>query len=994
MNIFSGIPSGDGYDSISLAVTAIVQRVQALRNQGELQKRWSLAELRPDDEDFTWLCEWMRQLSYGIARHCVEYGLWRKFEIESEQVSYTTAIGTLLLFSASEIARREARERSLWASISRGRFSVTARQLLFPQGNPSRAYKDAVERAARWLKLRHVFGVQGLQNWYDTIYLQFGFSRQGMMRRLPNWLAGWGETFSIQELLRGQRMQSESFSEFWEMLKLFQRGNCTERQLRAIAGNSPWVLPEWINDLVRQAKVKPRPETGEIVTVENDEEDEAPFLDAPQLRWDIASPPRFTCSISNLARLDLQDETYDIVIAGRACGRLYRRSDGSYRATPSDEIELPLVAPQLPASLIGADGQVVQNLALQLWDENEDVTAFNKSSGRRFDPWKTAMRPNTDVLLLLSDDLILDPLPLHWHIFKQQRMKLYYLQSPWPGQTCVLLDDQVLWNPYLTTPPARNTEQNLASQIRILPDESTAITLGDSVRLRITLPANTQLIFLRTCGRPIEFEQFPATTVRTEGITITPASFGFEENYRIELLLGLRTATNQPDRSSATGITRLRVSAELPITGAAILTANGWTPLRSHDALEHDQASTQPVKMFLADIDTWDVLEGDVWVRHLSKYPRPLMALSGSGAPLKLSQGVYNMYKEPRALAREVIDHGNVAAITIEAPGIEARESTEHDEHANRALCIRLVRSIEPGMQHTIHWWDRTGSFHTFAPEGSEDHGMIWRAGIPADVTEPIAIAIAYNGTRLGSWWDERWSNAIRPPARQPAEMIAALLYWFHLPVLCERYLADVRSFVNAYPEKALAAWLGKSSLPPGLQWNELDDGWLSAIRTIFWNWRLTNISIQQFLQPLLLMESQPNFLDGLTSIAWKLLRVSPLLIGLVLKQWVTDECIPQWGKEQTRALVQQLIYNLADAESSAELRTKVVALEQDVATTMDVDPRFAQSLIQRACAWLKDTQQALKRLDQDNLAIAMNIEPFRRLLGIKLFEVIIQSIG
>jgi len=982
---------------MQMAVEAIARRARALREQGLLEPPWSLAELRPDKEDFAWLCDWMRQLPSGVAQRCLEDGQWRKFEIGSQRVSYTTVIGTLLLLTASEVARRMTDERSLWASISRGYFAETTRKLLFNQGYPSRTYKDAVEQAARWLELRHVFGMQGLQNWYDTIYLQFGFSYQSMMRRLPEWLGGWGETFSIQQLLQKQRMRSESFSSLWEMLRLFQRGNCTEGQLRAIVRESPWVLAEWTSDLVRQARVRPRPGEGGMITVEIEEEGEAPFLDAPQLRWDIASPPRFICSVTNLARLDLQDETYDIVIAGHVCGRLYRKADGSYRATPADEIELSVIAPQLAASLIGTDGQVVQNLTLQLWDENEDVTAFYKSSGRRFDPWKNLMRQNTEVFLLIVDDLILDPPVRFWHVFKQQGVKLYYLQLAWSGQTRVLLGDQVLWQPYLTSLPAKSTEQALASQIRILPDELTApIAFGDRVRLRITLPTNTDLVFLRACGRPIAFERFSANEVRTEEITITPGSFSLEEYYRIDLLLGVKTGTHQVGRASITGITRLHAFAELPITGAAVLTASGWTPLRPTDTLERVQVSMQPVKMFLTEIDTWDVLEGDVWVRHLSKYPRPLTALNGCGAPLKLSRGVYNMYLEPRVLAREVVDHGNVVEVTTEVPGTEHMKGAGYEENATRVLSIRLIRPIEPGEQHTIHWWDRTGIFHTFSPEWSrvQDDGLWWQANVPPDLTEPIAIAIAYNGTRLGSWWDVRWSSAIRRPTQQVPEKIAALLYWFHLPVLSPRYLSDVRSFAATYPGEALAAWVGKIGLPPGLQWSELDDGWLSAVRTIFWNWRPTTIPVQQFMGPLLRTSGEQDMLDTLTSVVWKLLRVSPLLIGLAVQQWVSDEGITRWGAKQSRALVQRLIYNIAEAQSSDELQRKIATLEEDVATTMEVDPRFIErSLIQRAYDLLKDPPVALRRLDQDNLAIAMNVEPFRRLLGIKLFEHILQSI-
>src|SRR6266699_1520507 len=125
VNIFSGIPAGDSYNTMQMAVTSIARRGRALREQGLLEPPWSLVELRPDSEDFAWLCDWMRQLPSGVAQRCLEDGQWRKFEIDNQRISYTTGIGTLLLLSATEIARRATDERSLWAGISRGYFTET-----------------------------------------------------------------------------------------------------------------------------------------------------------------------------------------------------------------------------------------------------------------------------------------------------------------------------------------------------------------------------------------------------------------------------------------------------------------------------------------------------------------------------------------------------------------------------------------------------------------------------------------------------------------------------------------------------------------------------------------------------------------------------------------------------------------------------------------------------------------------------------------------------
>ncbi len=83
-------------------------------------------------------------------------------------------------------------EGRLWVTFQRECFHNTTLQVLFIQGQPKRAYKDTLEAAARWLQIRHVFGIEGLQSWFDTISLQFGFTHQGFLHRLPEWLVGQG----------------------------------------------------------------------------------------------------------------------------------------------------------------------------------------------------------------------------------------------------------------------------------------------------------------------------------------------------------------------------------------------------------------------------------------------------------------------------------------------------------------------------------------------------------------------------------------------------------------------------------------------------------------------------------------------------------------------------------------------------------------------------------------------------------------------------------
>ncbi len=972
MSIFKGIPADEAYTTIGAAAARIARAAEAL---GLGASAWSLAELRPDQEDYAWLCDWMRHLSSGVAARCLQEGQWRKFTQDELIFSYSAGFGTLLLMSAVEVARRQATLGSLWAAVRQGPFPETTRALLFVQGYPTGAYKDAIEQAARWLHLRHVFGIEGVQNWYDSVYLQFGFSHPGLVRRLPEWLVGQGQTQSIQQLLSGP-MRSETFRALWEALRYFRYNNWMEVQLRALLRVNPWVLPEWADDLARGARAKPYlGDGGGAITAPAGEDIQEPFLGPPRLRWDLAHPPRFVCAVTNPASLDLLEGSYDIVIAGQVCGHLHRAAEGSYLASARD-IELPGTAPLLAASLVAPDGQAVQSLTLELWDANEDVTAFSARSGERFDPWKQVMRPQADVFLLLAADLSLEPEVRAWHVFSEPARKLYYLAPGWSPRTRVLLEGQVLWQPYLTGPPVKGPEQTLSPAIRVqLHEPADHLFFGERVRLAITLPEGLSLAFARACGQPLAFEWLSSDQALTEPLAVTPEIFNLDEVCRIELLLGVKTGSTT---------TLLHHFVDLHITGAAVLTAQGWTALRGSDALDREEIRRQPVKVFVMDIERWALLEGDLWVGRLWKAPRPLSGLSGFGAPLQLCEGAYNHYQEPRVLASEVTDHGILTSVEVDAIS-----------HPTRTVALQLSRSIEADAQYSIQWWDQNGTFQTLAPECCERQGqaMWWLASVGAGLTEPLAVALAYNGLRLGSWWSTHWHTHLRQPMRQPPQTVAALLRWFHLPLLGHTFQEAVHRFAFTYPGETLAAWVSESGLPRPLLWSEVDDGWLSAVRAIFWPGPPATAPIGQIIAPLLPEDGGQNPQEFLPALAWKLLRVSPLLMGLVVKRWVGEEGIPRWGASNVRALLHQLRDDMAEATSSFHLPGDRARLLDQVAVTMSVDPAFVErALIKRALSLFQG--QATSHLDQENLAVAMNIEPFRRLLGVRVLEVIEDLFG
>src|SRR5258708_2935741 len=437
--------------------------------------------------------------------------------------------------AAVEFARREGNERSLWVTIRQGHFSETTDSELFVKDHPTRLHKDALESAARWLNLRHVFGQMGLQNWFDTIYLQFGFSRGSFMRRLPEWLAGQGETLAIQQLLNSP-MQSATFRQLWARLLDFRRHFITEQQVLPVIERSRWVLPEWAKDLMIQ--------------------------------------------------LDLTDDSYRIVIAGRHCGTLHRQSDGTYTILPSENIRLPGHAPQLGANLVATNGQVTHSMMLQLWDSDEDVTAFRAGSGRRLNAWKDSMRSETAFILLLAPDLTIDPQPARWHILDRRAAKLYFLPEGWAVQTAVLLQDSVLWQPR-AAPTSALLEQAVTDSLQVwMRGERRTLIMGDHFQLEITPPERSSIVYVRSNGEPIHFMQRGSDAI-TDPITVKPAYISGDASAKIQLTIGLKVNET---------LIRLHHILPLPVMGATILAQDGWKVLGAETTLTVEQAQTLPTK--------------------------------------------------------------------------------------------------------------------------------------------------------------------------------------------------------------------------------------------------------------------------------------------------------------------------------------------------------------------------------------------------------------
>lgn len=971
MKIFVDITPKDGDLIIKNAFVAIIIALEQRKRDGLLLP-WSLAELSSDNQDFQWLYIWAKNLTEDTATTWLSEGV--SFKFGNLRLSCQIAIGTLILFLESETARRKAQEGYIWAACCDS-FSNSVKPLLFTYNNqPTQLHKDVLERAARWLKLRHVFGVEGLQNWFDTIYLQFGFTHSGFNKRLPEWLTGQNSTQSIQRLLE-PKTGSKSFRILWEGLKNYRQNNITESHLHQIILKNPWVLPEWSTDLI--IKAKQRPELVEIVKSINPIEVDISFLSQPTLSWNPPSLPTFSCQITNLANLELSESSYQLLINGHLCAQLIRQEDTTYQPLPSTDIKLPTITPTVFAKIITLDNRIVYSMSLELWDSSEDVTVFRLPSGQPLqNPWYEQMKPSLSYALLLASDLIVSPEPNYWQLLCKQQFKLYYLPSNWSIK--VFLDNKFFWQPCISIISRQQPSWIKTTKVSLV--NSRQMSFGEAFSINIEHPSNIEVTFLRYDALPINFNRKDNKYTVSEPIILSMVTPNHKPIIRVGLTNGLEN-------------TSIIQTLDLTFSGVLELTENGWKSISAKEELSVEEAKTTQFKIFppviwnkeKVEFKEWALMEGEVWLSRLWNKPRIINSLAGFGASLAIRQGAYNSFGgNAITIAKSVINRGLISDVVISI------------DNEAKMLKLKLSNHIELDDNHHVVWWDVNGLIYNLAIEKTlvEDTDL-WAVNLEQEqnLSKPIAIAIAYNGIRLGSWWSNspHWTYLISACGQNDHTLVAALIRWFHLPILHTRALPTIITLATMHPKSTLLAWVKDFGLPTFLSATETNDSWFATIRLIFRKYIPEKNDGKKIVKALSGIDDEgANSLEILKKFISLLTRVDPLLMAKILDNWLREVYIPKFDKLAAENLIKEICYSFAEIEDKSEqtLQKTQKALLVEISETMQLDQNFVQlGLINRAIESFNG--KYIKPFDEANIALAISVEPFRRLLTLEILATI-----
>ena len=866
MGIFRGLtPSGDEETLISAArnVASELYRTPAPR---------SLCEIQIDEEDYHWIRQWARRLVGWRVRRWLDGISSRQIalNVSGRNLTYSEAFGCMFLLTASEAARREANEGQVWSTV-RQQFQGSAERVLFSQGHPREPLKDAMEASARKLRLRHVYGREGTQEYYIGVYLQFGFTRKGVVR-LPYWLAGQAMSESIRYLIgEGDKaLQSTSFTELWDALKNFRRNNITREHAHAVLEKSPWILPDWTSDLLTRARERLELGTSEAGQTSETEIEQAPpqFLSAPRLRWNSPSQPTFVSHIQNLADLELDSDRYLINSGSKTLSRLFRNDDGSYNPNP-EEIVIPTESPELMLTMVDDLGDSPASQLVTLWDPTEEVTIFDLSTGRSISE-DSRLASGKEYGLLLSNDLELAPagLPFHSVGGNSHSKRLYRVTELANRPVSVSLGGDSIWQsqPGTELPAAIEVEPDWAKSVTVVLRPSNQIDLANlsPVSLYISdLDDETHVTYVRAGAQPLDFEKSNTGAYITAEFDLFDRLLPKTATPSFQIKLGLRRDNDE------VGVMR---SLVLSIMGVMRMTDSGWHTVNASESLSVADANRNACRLIHRSVGKSNdlaLMEGSVFLSRLWTIPRPIHSIGGYGAALGV-RSPYNWVRDHHLLtvANEVYDRGVVETMIA---------------GQNGTLRIYLNQPLEPGELHKMVFWT-PGKSPTLLPAQvsvtcPDDALDIWDVRCPEEfMDEEVFIAISYSGARIGAWWPVFPYQVFAGVEPVDARETAAMLRWIHAPILSTAWFDEVRAFAHHHPAHTLKAWLEEDGLPDGLDHGAEGEAWRAAVRQVFSEWTPDARSAQPVLGGL--GQGGSSITVILNTALQKLFRLDPLLMG------------------------------------------------------------------------------------------------------------------
>ena len=792
----------------------------------EYDRAWSIAELKLTKDDVEWLKCWFNYLTPESTENWSNFMMQVRFESHYHQM-----LGSLLICIAAEICREECNEDSVWPTIRSilSQSHELRRELFLSNGQPSQLAKEIIASAVRTLNLRNVMDIEGTQQWFITIKLQYGFTFHGAKNRLAEWLVNLGQPHAVQYLSGETEFSenvSESFQSLWRALKLYRRDLIGDTEIRKTLQLNPWIKSHWIDDLLVEAKAKIillgteefAESESEVVLEEAAQEDSCPIANI-SLAWPHDIAPRLRIQLD---RQNIEDELgetevgeLDFYVDGRKLTRWLRQKDGTWAgeeyiyAEPSNFKNQPNLSPQT-LTIRSSSGD-----SLFEWDFadsglSEEVLVFDLDRERSVTAGEEKLEPNRRYAIICDPRCKIEGSDLEETYTQTNNLrKAFRLAIPLDDHLCVSYGEFLLWQPL-----------HPESQHYPLLLTTPASTLNERAKLFLDgLPDSAEVVKLLIHRQTYELQRENGRWSTLVDVAITPefaarqrrvwVSFSAEgkkhsQKPRLELsLLGVAMLRHKQIHGTETTIFEvLDNNVELNRSeGTAYLRV--WTPERDKSTI---------------------VTEDDCQVGRVRHNKIRLKDFLGHGGNLNLlSDGKrYDM-------GVPCIDTGCVRNFLPSMFNCDAQLFLLSDKNYKEARDNGYVLYqwlVDDKFKAKIHRIP-----NSCIQPNSRDRA--WQIRISEN---PLAVGITWKGTWLGAWWSrERISDYLNKRDNLPSQDFA-LLKWIRVPVLCSAINEVFGKAITHAPCRFIDTWLYDTSLPDGLKAHEHVNEIDSVIRHFLWN--------------------------------------------------------------------------------------------------------------------------------------------------------------
>jgi len=772
---------------------------------------WSIAEMKLSSNDIQWLKTWFADINPEIVNTII----YDRFNLDNSD-SHRKMFGGILLCAAAEICREECREDYVWPAICRIIPATTRLKdaLFLSNGQPSQLTKEIITDAVNALNLRHAMDIEGTQQWFVTIKLQFGFTYKGAKSRLAEWLVGLGEPEAVKYLNGDSlfpELASDSFQALWKNLKQFRKGWVDEDKIRESLLSCPWIKPKWIDDLLIEARARIETlGTGEWLGKEaggREEEvsieDFCPIADIfldwptgsqPHLRFKLAREA-IQCHLSGTNTTEL-----DFLVDGNKITRWLLQQDGSWAGDDQISVEpaklksKPNLCPKLLTIRSGSGEDLLS------WDIDDsglsnEILVFDLKDKRMLDTDCERLEPNRHYAIVCDRHCeIQECTPIEQYLGLNR--KVLRLPTPLDHNLRIMYDDFVLWQPVRL-----ENHQRKHFTLTITTPQSQILTLNEQTSILIEgLPEDAdqvELLIHRT-KHAVNRNGVIWQTVKT--ITMTPELASGQRRVRVRFLHANQSYTLEPHICF-----RLLVAAMIRHKREANIEVISLAPL-----LEGHEINCSEGANFLR---IWTpeqeglvtIFEGDYKVGPLRHSKIKLCDIPGYGEELYVS--VNNKRMNLGVVCQNT---GRVRSFLPAILGAPAQLSFLTDTDPKRISENEYL--IYEWILGTKHSQLKALPYNAIL---SDSNDRVWKIHCSPSM---LALALTWKGVWLGAWSNiERIREYICSRTDLP-EYDFAIMKWNHTPILHCDLEDSFRNTVIQRPIRFVRAWLMDKSLADTIQ--------------------------------------------------------------------------------------------------------------------------------------------------------------------------------